>query len=164
TNCELVFARSGYPKPKDVAYRPPEVADEFVWQGIDMVSLANNHTMDLGPEGMRETIAALEERGIVHAGAGESLDDATRPAVVVRNGIRVGLLSFLCMSSRVAVESAAGEDEPGLASIPGHRVRVAPPGGEARRLVAPEDAALTAMEQAIRRARSLADVVLVADH
>ena len=40
-----------------------------------ILSLANNHIMDCGEEGMAETIAALNARGIVHAGAGHNLEE-----------------------------------------------------------------------------------------
>ncbi len=164
TNCELVFSRSGYPQPKDVAFARPEIADEFVWQGIDLVSLANNHTMDLGPEALLETIAVLNERGIVSAGGGENLAAALGPGVVTQKDIRVGLLSFLCMSSPVAEQSTAKSDSPGLASIRGFRVRVSSGAGGAQRLIAPDDASLRAMEQAVSDARSQADVLIVAYH
>ncbi|WP_352542198.1 CapA family protein [Mesorhizobium sp. M0018] len=44
--------------------------------GFNMVSRANSHTLDWGVEGVRETGRALEDNGIVHAGAGENLAQA----------------------------------------------------------------------------------------
>ncbi|KAK5957979.1 hypothetical protein OHC33_001169 [Knufia fluminis] len=50
--------------------------------GIDYVSLANNHTLDFGREGLLETVRVIEEAGIAHAGAGRSVAEAEKPAVL----------------------------------------------------------------------------------
>jgi poly-gamma-glutamate capsule biosynthesis protein CapA/YwtB (metallophosphatase superfamily) len=55
--------------------------------GIDVVSNANNHAGDLGPEGMESTIRALDAAGIAHAGR---LGDEARLEV---KGLRVRLLA-----------------------------------------------------------------------
>jgi len=52
---------------------PPAVADDLKTMGFDMMARANNHTTDWGVEGMRSTTKILDEAGIVHAGAGETL-------------------------------------------------------------------------------------------
>jgi len=49
---------------------------------IDYVSLANNHTLDYGREGLFETIEVLEKGGFAFAGAGRSVAEAERPAVL----------------------------------------------------------------------------------
>ena len=46
--------------------------------GIDCVSLANNHTMDYGPEGMFETVEKLQSIGIAHHGVGRDASSAGR--------------------------------------------------------------------------------------
>ncbi len=164
TNCELVLSNLGYPRPKDVARAEPGVADSFAWQGMDMVALANNHTMDLGVDGLRETLKALEARKIVVAGAGRNFADASRPGVVTRKGIRVGLVSYLCASSEVATDSAADTERDGLATIRGYLVRVPGEDRVARRFFAPDEASIAKMETAIREARKQVDVLLVTYH
>lgn len=49
---------------------------------IAYVSLANNHTLDFGREGLHETVETLENAGIAYAGAGRFLEEAVRPAVL----------------------------------------------------------------------------------
>lgn len=71
----------------------PEIAGELVWMGFDMVSRANNHTMDYGVGGMRATTRAVEAAGLVHAGAGENLALARAPAYLETPGGRVALIS-----------------------------------------------------------------------
>lgn len=71
----------------------PELARELAWMGFDVVSRANNHTMDFGPGGMRSTTRAVEEAGLAHAGAGENLAEACEPAYVETAAGRVALIS-----------------------------------------------------------------------
>ncbi|MDO5316131.1 MAG: CapA family protein [bacterium] len=64
--------------------------------GFDVVSLANNHIWDLGEEGLLNTIRLLDENGIQHCGAGRNAEEAERPAVIEKNGLRVAILGY-CM-------------------------------------------------------------------
>lgn len=49
---------------------------------IDYASLANNHTLDFSEEGLVETVRSSKDAGISFAGAGESREEALRPAVL----------------------------------------------------------------------------------
>jgi poly-gamma-glutamate capsule biosynthesis protein CapA/YwtB (metallophosphatase superfamily) len=49
---------------------------------VDYAGLANNHTLDFCREGLVETVRTLKAAGIKFAGAGESREEATRPAVI----------------------------------------------------------------------------------
>jgi poly-gamma-glutamate capsule biosynthesis protein CapA/YwtB (metallophosphatase superfamily) len=72
----------------------PEVAQDLRQMGFDLVSRANNHVMDWGVEGMRETGKWLDEARIVHAGAGETRGLARAPQYYETPGARVALVSF----------------------------------------------------------------------
>jgi len=61
-------------------------------QGISIVSLANNHVMDYGKEGLQQLLNLLHEAGVHHCGAGMDLSEATTP-VEVRIGGKNGHLS-----------------------------------------------------------------------
>ena len=43
---------------------PPAISAELKWAGIDMVSHANNHAFDYGPEGIIETLQYIGAAGI----------------------------------------------------------------------------------------------------
>ena len=58
------------------------------------VSLANNHMLDFGKEGLDCTIMSLDNASIMHSGAGMNLAEAIAPFVVTINGYRVAILSF----------------------------------------------------------------------
>src|SRR3712207_5614954 len=50
--------------------------------GVTVALLANNHVMDHGEQGLRDTIAALEGAGIATAGAGTDLEAVARPLIL----------------------------------------------------------------------------------
>src|SRR5918994_3605308 len=66
----------------------PHMASIFSDCGFDVVSVASNHAMDWGPEAMLDTVAVLRDRGMQVVGAGRNLEDARRPAIVERKGVR----------------------------------------------------------------------------
>ena len=67
-------------------------ADEKA-MGIGMVSLANNHSMDWGDVGLRDTMRLHRSAGIITAGGGESLAEARQPGVLGTPKGRVALIS-----------------------------------------------------------------------
>jgi hypothetical protein len=95
-NCEGVYT--------DGAVRAPSAGIPVVSglrnaQGLaaasfDVMNCANNHIGDGGHEGLADTLAALRGLGIQPVGAGANLEEARRPAVVERNGTRVGFTAF----------------------------------------------------------------------
>ncbi len=94
----------------------PKMADELVWAGIDLVSMANNHTGDYGHEGMRLTRKYAEEAGLITAGAGENLHEAREARFLETHDGRVALIS---MSSTFPDASRAGPARGGVRGRPG---------------------------------------------
>ena len=62
--------------------------------GIDGVTLGNNHILDAGVAGLRETRVHLENAGISYAGAGMDLAEAREPMIFELGETRVGVLSY----------------------------------------------------------------------
>ena len=56
-------------------------------------SLANNHMMDFGEEGLRQTKAALASLSIPFAGAGVNEEEARQPMILEENGKRIAVFS-----------------------------------------------------------------------
>ena len=73
-----------------------------------VLSLANNHIMDYGERGLAETIAALSARGILHAGAGRNIEEASKPALIDVGGIRVAVLCCADPRFQAATAQCAG--------------------------------------------------------
>lgn len=92
---------------------PLQAADTLVSAGVDMVSLANNHILDYGAQGMRDTLEQLDRHGIHYTGAGENRREALQPAIVRRDGLTAGMVAFCDHQD----DFAAQDDRPGIAHI-----------------------------------------------
>jgi poly-gamma-glutamate capsule biosynthesis protein CapA/YwtB (metallophosphatase superfamily) len=90
----------------------PIAAHALRQAGIRVVTLANNHSMDFGPLSLEDTLAALDEDGILFTGAGMNLDDARSPALLKIKG---KTLAFLSYSLTFPLEFFASENRPGTA-------------------------------------------------
>jgi hypothetical protein len=69
-------------------YLPASYAQRLAEGGFDVMSLANNHTNDMGAAGLRNTRDALDAAGVRHTGAPGQI------TVVEVRGIRVAVLGF----------------------------------------------------------------------
>jgi poly-gamma-glutamate capsule biosynthesis protein CapA/YwtB (metallophosphatase superfamily) len=120
-NCEVALAdpRTVYRAQKAIdphAYCEPWGADELRFMGINLMGTANNHIMDFGGEGLASTLANLDRVGIVHAGAGLDLLQASRPRHLDTAGGRVALVN--CAASFFDY-CAAGPPHPVFRGRPG---------------------------------------------
>ncbi len=98
----------------------PAMAKELAWLGVDMVSAANNHTMDFGVGGLRATLRAAEAAGLVHAGAGENLAEARAPGYLESPAGRVAIISVASTFNDAMRAGAQRKDmrgRPGLSPI-----------------------------------------------
>ena len=100
--------------PKKYVFRSPpdKVAPALARAGFNIVSLANNHSLDYGPQGLEDTRAALEKAGIHGVGAGRNLAEARTPVYMNAGAARV---AFLAYSLTFPEEFWAGPDKPGTA-------------------------------------------------
>jgi poly-gamma-glutamate capsule biosynthesis protein CapA/YwtB (metallophosphatase superfamily) len=77
------------PEPNCFAFRsPPTYASHLKDAGFELMNLANNHTLDFGAKGAKNTRAALDDAGIKYTG---NKDEIT---VVEVKGIRVAVIGF----------------------------------------------------------------------
>ena len=90
-NLETSITSHDVPWPgKGINYRMhPGNVEVLTSAGIDFCSLANNHTMDWGQEGLLETLRTLENASIGYAGAGVDLSEAGKPAIIETGQSRV---------------------------------------------------------------------------
>lgn len=58
------------------------------------LTLANNHSLDQGVEGLTTTLNLLKQHEIAHAGAGANLKEAKKPFIFEKDGVRIGF--YLC--------------------------------------------------------------------
>lgn len=62
--------------------------------GFNVLTLANNHILNGGIIGLKETIRTLDDIGIYHTGAGLNLAEAMEPAYVHTAGLTFGIVAF----------------------------------------------------------------------
>jgi gamma-polyglutamate biosynthesis protein CapA len=68
--------------------------DALSYAGIGLVTLANNHVLDYGPDIMRQTMEGLDRRGILHTGLAESGGKSQEPVYVVTQGVTLAFLGY----------------------------------------------------------------------
>jgi poly-gamma-glutamate synthesis protein (capsule biosynthesis protein) len=87
----------------------PGVVEILRAGNIGFVSLANNHVLDYGSEGLTDTLRHLRSAAIVHAGAGSDDLAARRPAILETGGRKIGIISI----TDTMPEFAAAPGRPG---------------------------------------------------
>lgn len=106
----------------------PAVAAAVRNAGFNLVTLANNHTMDYGSDALAETLLHLRKADITWIGAGENLDEARKMALYTVKGKRIAFLGY---SLTQPIEFFAGSSRPGTA--PGYEKMVAADVASARK-------------------------------
>jgi poly-gamma-glutamate synthesis protein (capsule biosynthesis protein) len=109
-NLETTVAEAGLgtAAPKRFVFKsPPETVGLLTGAGIDLVQLANNHTLDYGRPALLRTLELLEEGGLPFVGAGADPEAAYGPELVDVAGWNIAFVAF----SRVPCDwAASGEN------------------------------------------------------
>jgi len=114
-NLETAVTRSNDHEHKGINYRiSPENAACLTAAKLDCCTLANNHVLDWGRAGLKETLATLQKLNIKTAGAGRNNEEARAPAMLNLSKARLLVFSFGSPSSGVPVDWAATDDAPGI--------------------------------------------------
>ena len=92
----------------------PQWVSAFKEMDVDLVTLANNHILDYGQQGLLDSCDTLNEAGIAYVGGGRDLDEAKKLVTMEAGGRTIGFLG----TSRVYMDGswAAGIDHPGVFS------------------------------------------------
>jgi poly-gamma-glutamate capsule biosynthesis protein CapA/YwtB (metallophosphatase superfamily) len=142
-NLETSVTRRGEPEDKEYTFRTsPAAFDALDAAGVDVVSMANNHGVDFGPEGLTDTIAAADEAPLGVVGIGADDARAFAPYVATIRGTKVAVIGSDAVADHTTRNFSAGPAQGGVASAL-----------DPARLVAE-----------IRKARQVADVVVVYLH
>lgn len=81
-------------KKKGAFVTPTSFAAALKWTGIDVVSTANNHALDAGVAGLKDTLTSLSKVSLPAIGSGKDLNSARLPFISEKNGIRLGFLAY----------------------------------------------------------------------
>ena len=143
-NLETAITTGGAPTSKTFVFRaPPSAFTALSAGGVDVASMANNHGLDYGEAGLRDSLAAARHSRFPVVGIGLNAEQAYRPFRRTINGQRIALIGATQVLDDELISAwTAGPNKPGLASAK-----------DVPRLV-----------QAVRRARATSDTVIVFLH
>ena len=163
TNCERQYSSRGTASEASPhGCQPPEMARIFTDCAFDAATIANNHMYDFGPDALLDTRALLLAKGIAVTGAGRDLDEARQPAIVEKQGVKVGFLGYC------SVIPEGGEAAPGKAGIAPLRVVTSyegrGPHASARVVTRPDERDMAAILDDVAKLRRQVDIVVVAFH
>jgi poly-gamma-glutamate synthesis protein (capsule biosynthesis protein) len=143
-NLETAITTRGAPTAKTFVFRaPPSAFSALSAGGVDVASMANNHGLDYGETGLRDSLAAARRYHFPVVGIGLNAEQAYRPFRRTINGRRIALIGATQVLDDELISAwSAGPRKPGLASAK-----------DVPRLV-----------QAVRQARATSDTVIVFLH
>lgn len=142
-NLETAITTRGTPEPKKYHFRTPATALEALRRaGVDVVSMANNHAVDYGADGLADTLAAKAHSPIPVIGIGRDSAEAFAPYTASIKGRKIAILAATQVPDWTAAAWPAAPNTAGVASA-----------RDPQRLL-----------NAVREARGNADVVVVFLH
>ena len=143
-NLETAVTTGGSPATKEFVFRAPASAfSALAAGGVDVASMANNHGMDYGETGLRDSLAAAKRYRFPVIGIGLNDAQAYRPYRATVNGQRIAVIGATQVLDDELISAwTAGPHKPGLASAK-----------DVPRLV-----------RAVKQARTTADTVVVFLH
>jgi poly-gamma-glutamate synthesis protein (capsule biosynthesis protein) len=116
---------------------------------VKVVGVANNVAYDRN--NILQTLRVLDANGITHTGGGHNINEAHKPAIVERKGVKIGFLQYTARWYQDD-EQLATETAPGIAKI------------ASRDGISIDPADLERVRDDIRRLRTQVDVVVVSHH
>jgi poly-gamma-glutamate synthesis protein (capsule biosynthesis protein) len=117
-NLETAITTRGTPAPKQYVFRaPPSALGALEAGGVDVASMANNHGMDYGEVGLRDSLAAARQAGFPVIGIGLNDSQAYRPYRATIRGHRIAIIGATqVLDDNLISAWTAGPGKPGLAS------------------------------------------------
>jgi poly-gamma-glutamate synthesis protein (capsule biosynthesis protein) len=111
-NLETAVGSSGAPRDKQFVFQAdPALLAAVRDAGVDVVSVANNHSFDHGLDGFLETLQNVTAAGLLVTGGGRDAASAYAPAIVAVDGVEVAVLGIAVIGPEDA-DRAVG-DRPG---------------------------------------------------
>ena len=95
-NNEFPYSDRGTPtEGKTFTFRAlPSSASYLGAMGVDVATLANNHTYDFGENALLDTLSAIDNASVARVGAGSNIEEASHPIYyTAQNGIRIAIIS-----------------------------------------------------------------------
>jgi poly-gamma-glutamate synthesis protein (capsule biosynthesis protein) len=117
-NLETAVTDGGTAQPKQYVFRaPPSAFAALANGGVDVATMANNHGMDYGVQGLRDSLAAARKARFPVIGIGLDDDQAYRPYRATIRGDRIAVIGATqVLDDQLISAWTAGPHKPGLAS------------------------------------------------
>ena len=115
-NLETSITVNDEPWPgKGIHYRMhPENVKLLSTGEIDHVSLANNHVLDWGRPGLKETMQTLKNAQIDYSGAGKNKSQAQAPSIYKKDSVRILVFSYGAGNSGIPPAWASEDTQAGV--------------------------------------------------
>lgn len=81
---------SGYP----LFNAPAQIVDAAKWAGFNVLTTANNHTLDKGEKGLINTIKNIRARGVVPVGTATSPQEASKILIIKKKNISMAIMAY----------------------------------------------------------------------
>lgn len=117
-NLETAITERGSPSAKQFNFRaPPSAFDALRAAGVDVVSMANNHGLDFGQEGLEDSLLYAAEADFPVVGIGRNAEEAYAPWSTTINGQRIAVIGATqVLDSSLIATWTATDEQAGLAS------------------------------------------------
>jgi poly-gamma-glutamate synthesis protein (capsule biosynthesis protein) len=116
-NLESAITTRGTPQAKKYHFRTaPEALTALQHSGVDAVTMANNHAVDYGAQGLADSLAAQRDAPIPVVGIGADAAEAYRPYTTTVNGVRLAVLAASQVHDITNQDFRATATAPGIAS------------------------------------------------
>lgn len=86
----------------------PLCVEAIAQAGFSIAGLANNHIMDCGEIGLKNTIEACKGAGLYTCGAGDNISNATAPLYIERKGLTTAIIAIAETEFSIASKTEAG--------------------------------------------------------
>lgn len=163
-NCDQTYSDLGYLIRGHGTNSESKNFPALLYAGFDVISLANNHTLDWGEENLLDTLDRFQKAGLPYIGAGKNIMEARKPVILERKGTRVGFLAYSCV---IPKDFEATENKPGLSGIHVKTIYEQidyQPGTPPKIITITNPDDLAAMVADIKQLKTQADVVVIAIH
>ncbi len=90
---------AGYP----MFNAPDELADALKKANFDVITTANNHSLDRFEKGLLRTIEQLDRVGLLHTGTFASPEERDQPLIIEKNDIKLGVLAYTYSTNGVPI-------------------------------------------------------------
>ena len=91
--CALTETKGAIKKFGPALDAPIETAEVLKAVGVRLCGLSNNHIFDLGTDGIRDTLAALEKVGLDYTGFGKDAQDARKNYYFEKDGEKIAVIA-----------------------------------------------------------------------